>query len=125
MKKLSLLFAGTLFMFLSLNVQAQTPADYFVGKWNVVVKGTPDKDSNMVLVLERNADTLSGVVQDTDGNEISKIDSTELSDDSATFYFNAGGYDVTLELSKADEDHVTGNLMGMFEAEGERVTETK
>ena len=37
----------------------------------------------------------------------------------------AAGYDLSLTLAKKDEDHVTGSLMAMFQAEGERVKEVK
>lgn len=126
MKKLSLFIAATLLLFLSIqeNLNAQTPADYFAGKWNVLVKGTPSGDANLILVLEKNEDTLTGVVQDTTGNEISKIDKTGIFEDTVTFYFFAGGYDVTLDLTKKDDDNATGSLMGMFEAEGERVKDS-
>jgi hypothetical protein len=52
---------------------------------------------------------------------MSKIDSVALSDTSATVYFNAQGYDVNLVMNKKDDDHISGNMMGMFDADGERV----
>ena len=78
MKKVSLLFAGLFFLLLSINVKAQTSgADYFAGKWSVLVKGTPNGDAKMVFVLDNTSDSLSGVVQDSTGAEISKISSIE------------------------------------------------
>ena|ERR1044071_5364132 len=123
MKKLSLLFAGLFFLLLSINVHAQskTGADYFAGKWSVLVKGTPNGDSKMLFVLERKDSALTGVMQDSTGREVSKLDKVELNGDKATLYFNASGYDVNLEMSKKDDDHVTGSLMGMFDAEGDRI----
>lgn len=111
MKKLNLIFAGLFFLLLSLSaeVHAQAPADYFVDKWNVLVKGTPNGDSKMVLVFNKKDNTLTGVVQDETGIEISKIDMAELSGNTATVYFNASGYDMNLELTKIDDDHVTGS----------------
>jgi len=44
-----------------------------------------------------------------------------VADITAKVYFNAQGYDVNLVMTKKDEDHITGNLIGMFEAEGERL----
>ncbi len=61
------------------------------------------------------------MVQDTTGKEIAKIDRVELADKTATVYFTANNYDVSLEMNKKDEDHITGSLMGMFDAEGDRV----
>jgi len=127
MKKTSLFFAGLLYLLLSTNVHAQskTGADYFKGKWSVLIKGTPNGDAKMIFVLENKNDSIVGVVQDTTGAEISKISSAELTDTSATVYFNAQGYDVNVVMNKKDDDHVSGSLMGMFDADGERIKEAK
>ena len=126
MKKVSVLFAGLFFLLLSIDVHAQTTgAAYFAGKWSVLVKGTPNGDAKMIFVLDKKDSTLAGVVQDSTGNQISKIDKVELNGDKATLYFNARGYDVNLEMNKKDDDHVTGSMMGMFDADGERLKMTK
>ncbi|HUS03318.1 MAG TPA: hypothetical protein VMY77_16375 [Chitinophagaceae bacterium] len=49
----------------------------------------------------------------------------ELKDNEVILYFTAKGYDLNLLLKKKDDEHVTGNLLGMFEAEGERVKVSK
>ena len=123
MNNVSLLVTGLFFLLLSLNVNAQSKAgaEYFTGKWSVLVKGTPNGDAKMLFVLEKQDTALVGVVQDSTGTEISKIDKIELTESSATVYFNTQGYDVNLVMDKKDEDHVTGSLMGMFDAEGERI----
>lgn len=127
MKKLSVLFAG-LFMLLmsfSANAQSKPGAEYFAGKWSVLLKGLPDGDKKMVFALENKNDSISGVVQDTAGVEIAKVTSVELKDTEITIYFTTQGYDVNLLMTKKDDDHTTGSLMSMFDAEGERVKETK
>lgn len=123
MKKLMAIITGFFLLIVSFTVNAQpkTGADYFAGKWNVLVKGLPQGDAKMIFVLEKKDATLTGTVQDSSGKEISKIDKVEISGDKATLYFNAEGYDVNLEMNKKDDDHVSGSLMGMFDAEGERV----
>ena len=127
MKKVSFLFTGLFFLLLSMNVNAQskTGADYFAGKWSVLVKGTPNGDAKMIFVLENKNDSIAGIVQDTTGAEISKISNVELTDTSVTVYFNAQGYNVNVVMNKKDDDHVSGSLMGMFDADGERVKEAK
>jgi hypothetical protein len=126
MKKLDLLLTGLYILALSLNVNAQTStADYFVGKWSVLLKGVPGGDAKMIFILEKKDSTITGLVQDTTGKEISKITNAELKANQVTLYFNAQGYDVNLLLAKKDDDHVTGNLMSMFDAEGDRIKETK
>jgi hypothetical protein len=122
MKKAGLLFAGLFFLLLSVNVKAQTTgADYFTGKWSVLLKGTPNGDARMLITLQKQDTTLAGSIQDSTGQLNTKIDKVEINGDKVTLYFNAQGYDVNLEMDKKDDDHVTGSMMGMFDAEGERV----
>jgi hypothetical protein len=127
MTKFKSVVAGVFILFLTLKTHAQTGAgaDYFAGKWNVVIKGTPQGDARMFFVLEKKDSTMTGVVQDSTGTQISKLDKVELAANSATLYFNVQGYDVNLVMNKKDDDHVTGSLMGMFDADGERVKGAK
>ena len=127
MKKISLLVAGLFFLLLSLNVNAQGKkgAEYFAGTWSVLVKGTPNGDSKMNFALENKDGKITGVAQDSTGKEIAKIENAEVKDDEVTVYFNTNGYDVNLNLKKKDDDHATGSLMGMFDAEADRVKKTK
>jgi hypothetical protein len=127
MKKLSQLVTGLFLLLLSFNVQAQTKtgADFFEGKWSVLVKGLPDGDTKMIFVLEKKDTTIAGVVQDSTGKEIAKISKSEIKPDEITVYFTAQSYDVNLLLKKKDDDHANGSLMGMFDAEGDRVKQAK
>jgi len=123
MKKTGSLLAGFVLLLLSVGVNAQskTGVDYFEGKWSVLLKNLPQGDTKMIIVLQKKDTTITGVVQDSTGKEITKIDKVELAEITATVYFNTQGYDVNLVMTKKDEDHITGSLMGMFEAEGERM----
>jgi hypothetical protein len=127
MKKISYLFAALFALVLSINVSAQTKTgtDYFSGKWSVLIKGIPSGDSKMVFVLEKKDSVLNGTVQDTTGKQLAKIDKVEVNGDKATVYFNIQGYDVNLEMNKKDDDRITGSMMGMFDAEGDRVKASK
>jgi hypothetical protein len=90
-----------------------------------LVKGLPNGDAKMFFVLEKKDTSMTGAVQDSTGTQISKIDKVELNGNTATVYFSAQGYDVNMAMTKKDDDHVTGSLMGMFDAEGERVKVAK
>jgi len=127
MKKFTSVLVGILCLVVSVGVNAQSKvgADYFKGKWSVLLKGTPNGDAKMIFVLENRNDSIAGVVQDSTGTEIAKITSAELKDTEVTLYFNTQGYDVNLLLTKKDDDHTTGSLMSMFDAEGERIKEAK
>ena len=124
MKKLSFILTVAIGLFFGLNAKAQT-TDYFPGKWNVVVMGTPNGDAKMTFVLERKDGKLSGAVQDTTGKEMTKITSIDEKDKTITAAFTIQSYDVTLTLEPVDDDHVKGSLMGMFDAKGVRVKENK
>ena len=66
-------------MSLNADAQAKTGADYFAGKWNVVVKAIPNGDRKMLFALDKTENTITGVVQDTTGKVLSKIVKAELS----------------------------------------------
>ena len=53
MKKLNFIFTVIIGLFISVNVNAQTKPDYYPGKWNILVMGTPNGDSKMTFILER------------------------------------------------------------------------
>jgi hypothetical protein len=122
MRKLIFIFTVAMALFFGLNAKAQT-TDYFPGKWNVVVMGTPNGDAKMTFVLERKDGKLSGVVQDTTGKEMTKITQIDEKDKTITAAFTIQSYDVSLTMEPVDDDHVKGSLMGMFEAKGIRVKE--
>jgi hypothetical protein len=126
MRQLSQLFAGLFILLLSsgLHAQSKTGADYFTGKWSVLVKGLPNGDTKMFFILEKKDTSITGVIQDSTGTQISTADRVEVKDTTAAVYFSAQGYDVNLVINKKDDDHITGSLMGMFDAEGVRVKAT-
>ena len=125
MRKLQVFFSALLLLFFvsAANAQTKTGADYFSGKWNVVLKDLPQGTTTLLFILEKQDSTIGGIIKDTSGVQISKIDKAELADSSITLYFTAQGYDVSLLLTKKDEDHIAGTLMNMFDAEGERKKE--
>ncbi|MEO7488061.1 MAG: hypothetical protein ABIU77_13210 [Ferruginibacter sp.] len=127
MKYLQLILSGLFLLALSFgaNAQTKTGADYFEGKWNVLVKSLPQGDTKMFFTLDKKDATLTGAVQDSTGKEIATLDKVELGDNTVTVYFSTQGYDVNLVMNKKDDDHVTGTLMGMFDAEGDRVKVAK
>ncbi|HEY8917048.1 MAG TPA: hypothetical protein VIM87_11430 [Chitinophaga sp.] len=121
MKKTATILTGILLLgVLNAGAQSKAGADYFAGKWSVLFKGTPNGDARVFFLLEQKNDSIAGVAQDTTGVEISKLTDVTLKDNEIAFNFTAQGYNVNLLLTRKDEDHVTGSLMNMFDAEGER-----
>jgi hypothetical protein len=127
MKKSIVFISGLSIIFLlsGAKARAQTGADYFTGKWNMLVKGLPNGDTKMLVILDKKDTTMTGVIQDSVGTEISKFSKVELKENEVTVYFTAQGYDVYLLMTKKDDDHVTGSMMGMFDAEGVRAKSDK
>jgi len=123
MKKINAIVIGSLLLLfaVSTNAQSKTGADFFAGKWKVLVTGTPYGDLKRIYVLEKNENTLTGIVQDSTGKEITKCSKVEVKDNEVTLYYQAMGNDVNITLIKKDDDHVTGSVLGQFDAKGERI----
>ena len=95
---------------------------YFIGKWNVTVKGTPNGDVTLPARFEKNGVALKGFYTDPESKEEKAMDTAYMDSDKLTFGFNISGYDVTVTLAKKDDNTATGSLMGMFDVEAVRAT---
>jgi hypothetical protein len=117
MKKVIAFITGLCCLLLSFCASAQdkTGADYFEGKWNMLLKGTPNGDAKLTFIFEKKDSLLTGTVLDSTGKEVTKFDKIELEATKATVYFNIQGYDVNIAMDKKDDDHIAGSLMGMFD----------
>ena len=91
----------------------------------MLVKGLPNGDTKMFVNLEKGDTTMTGAILDSMKTEVAKFSKVERRGFTVTVYFVAQGYDVTLFMEKKDEDHVTGNMLNMFDAVGDRVKEVK
>lgn len=123
MKNVKLVLAVVFCFVTALKMNAQVPADYFAGKWSVVVAGTPNGDAKMVVSLERKDGKLSGAITNPGSNEPTKFSNVEEKENSVTVYFTSSGYDVYMTLEKKGDNKVEGSMMDMFDAKGERVVE--
>jgi len=122
MKRTSFIYAIAFMLFTAFSSHAQTaPADFFAGKWEILVIGTPDGDSKMVADLVRNGGVLSGQLINQADSTAEKIPVTVTeSGNKLALAFSAQGYDVTIDLEKVDEDNLKGSLMNMFETTAKR-----
>ena len=123
MKKINSVAIGLSLLLLSVgaNAQTKTGADFFAGKWKVLITGTPYGDLKRIYVLEKNGNSLTGIVQDSTGKEVTKCSTIEVKDNEVTLYYQAMGNDVNITLIRKDDDHVTGSVLGAFDAKGERI----
>ena len=127
MKRISLFLLTIFFALLSAGTHAQTKdsTNYFIGKWNMLLKGLPSGDTKMFVNLEKKDTAYTGIILDSTKTEVAKISKVEKKGYTVTLYFTAQGYDVTLYMEKKDEDHITGNMLNMFDALGERIKDDK
>lgn len=123
MKKASIILM-VLFFGITLSGMAQNATkDFFVGKWEIVILGTPNGDSKMVTELVRKDGKLTGELKDAADTSKPVIPITSIEETGAAIdlAFSASGYDVTVNLEKVDEDNLKGLLMGMFETKAKRL----
>ncbi len=125
MKKVTLVnLMVVILIVIATNVNAQTQTNYFIGKWDVLLKGLPDGDTHMKFNIADSAGHMKGALLDTtDAHKDIPLTKIEQDGDKVTLYFSTQGYDVSLLLAKKDDDHATGSLMGMFDANAVRLKE--
>lgn len=126
MKKLSFLFAGLLILVSSAVVaQDKSGYDYFSGKWNVVAAG-PYGDVKMVVTIEKKADVVTSSINNEDGSTLYKVNKTSVNEKYTTISFEGSQGPVDMVISKKDEDHFSGDIMGgVASVAGERIKEKK
>ena len=100
--------------------QTEKPADFFAGKWEITFIGTPNGDGKMVTELVRKDGKLTGKLKPADGSDAIDITNIEEEAEKMTIFFSTQGYDVSVELSKVDNDNLKGSLMNMFDAKAVR-----
>ena len=69
---------------------------------------------------------MSVSLKDSTGKDLYKVTNTEIDKDQAIITFiGSQSNDVPLTLRKKDETSITGDIMGMFEVEGKRISKNK
>lgn len=88
--------------------------------------GYASGDARLIVCLEEKDGKLTGKIVDPATNtEISPISDLTQAEKSVTFYFNAQGYTVSLQLKEKDKNSVTGSMMDMFDASGTRIEKNR
>jgi hypothetical protein len=103
---------------------SQAPADFWVGKWELKVIGTPQGDSKFLADLTRKDGKLVGDIttRDADSKEMKlEISNVEETEKKIIISFTAQGYNVSLDMDKVDDNNLKGTMMGMFDAVGVRL----
>lgn len=116
MKRLVVVIAMFLLASSTNSVKAQdSTSQFFKGKWEFFVKGTPNGDVTLPVRFEMVESKLMGFFFSPDTKSEVKMDTVYLANDKVNMAFNIMSYDVTLFVSKKDADHAEGSLMNMFE----------
>jgi hypothetical protein len=68
MQKFKAIFLGLFSVLVVVGANAQSK-DYYPGKWDMMVYGTPYGDVKLTFVLVRKEGKLSGIVQDSTGRK--------------------------------------------------------
>lgn len=125
MRKISMLLL-TLVITLWAYAQDAAPADFFAGRWEITIAGTPQGDAKLMADLNRVEGQLSGSLSATDGTNELKIPINALVEraEMIEIFFIIEGYDVSLDLTKVDNDNLKGSLVGMFDATARRVPQS-
>lgn len=122
MKKLNVFFATMFFaLVFSYSATAQEKSA-FLGKWNVIVLGTPGGDSKMIIEIADKEGKLTGsAIDPATNNELFAFTKVESEPSKVTVYFTSQGYDVYMYLEKKDADNLEGSMMDMFDATATRI----
>ena len=106
------------------HAQTAAPTDFFAGKWEINLSGTPAGDIKWTTNLVRKEGKLTGELADAADAAKPKrvINSIEESADKIVIFFTSSqGDEIPLELTKADNDNLTGTLMDSFPAKAKRL----
>ena len=124
MKKVSILLF-ILFLGITLNGFSQAaPKDFYAGKWEISLTGTPNGDVKLLTNLIRKDGKLTGELGNAnDATQPKKpITKVEENGDKLVIYFtSSSGDEASIDLTKVDNDNLKGNLKGMFDAKATRL----
>ena len=115
-------FFGILASLMTAGTYAQESSDFFVGKWEVSVAGTPDGDAVVEVIVARTDGVLDGKI--IVGEDVTEIDSIEeLEEGTIKINYTARGYSVFFYWEKVDENTIEGTLLDMYDTKGKRIVE--
>ena len=105
------------------SVATPAAADFFAGKWELLIVGTPQGDAKLIAHLTRVDGKLTGEMTDPTDAQKEKTLITNIEEEATkiTIYFSASGYDLNVPLEKVDDDNLKGQLMNMFETTAKRI----
>lgn len=122
MKKTFLIITLIILFASQITFARENNTDFFLGKWNCTIIGTPNGDAKLVLKIEKTDAGLVAFIIGEDGKSL-KVDRIETKTNAITVYWFAEGYDVYMTVTKKEDGKVEGELMSMFTVKIEKVEE--
>lgn len=96
--------------------------EFYTGKWDLTIIGTPNGDSKMIANIVRKNGKLTGSLTDPTGKTpVNPITEIKESDNGIELFFTAQGFNVNVVFTKEDTNHLKGKMMRMFDATAVRV----
>ncbi|KQS27127.1 hypothetical protein [Dyadobacter sp. Leaf189] len=124
MKKFNLfLFLFSLCCVYQASAQTAATPDFFAGKWEIAINGTPNGDVKFLTDLVRKDGKLTGELMNANDTTAAKrpITKIEESADRIAIYFETAEVgELSIDLAKVDDDNLKGMVYN-FEATGKRV----
>lgn len=116
MKKASIFFI-VLFFGIIMNGFSQTApsTDFFAGKWEITILGSPMGDIKFSTNLVRKDGKLTGELANADDANAEKrpiIRVAESAEQMKIFFESRQGGEVSIDLTKVDETHLKGSVAG-------------
>ncbi|MFK5974826.1 MAG: sugar phosphate isomerase/epimerase [Flavobacteriaceae bacterium] len=94
--------------------------DFFEGKWDVVLKATPNGDVPLTMSFVLNERKWIGSFIDPQTQQEMQMKSVGYKAEGLLLELSLGGYEVIISLKKEDDHRANGKLMGMFDVEAIR-----
>ena len=115
-------FFGILAFLMTAGAYAQEPDDFFVGKWEVSIAGTPEGDAVVEVIIERTDGVLNGrMIVEEDATEFDSIE--EVGENAIKINYTAREYSVFFFWKKVDENNIEGTLLDLYDTKGVRIIE--
>ncbi len=103
--------------------QTNPPTDFFAGKWEIMIVGTPSGDVKFLTELVRKDGKLTGqLVDPVDASKPKRpITKVEEKGDNLVIYFESEqAGELGIDLTKVDDDNLKGKVFS-FEATAKRI----
>lgn len=123
MKQAGFIFSFVLLLLFTHTAHAQKNDAYFVGKWNIVIKGLPKGDTEALVKFELKDGKLAGSITDKEEKKDMPFTAITLNDSTVVVKFDHSSGEVEMNLLKKDSDNLTGQINSQFDLTGIRQKE--